>query len=331
MATTQLAHHILRIAEADRTPRFYQRLLGMESMGEDQLSNGTRRRLLGYRDSACPSRLDSRAHDGPFNVLLELWIPPTNEPAPVVRARGDQGDGFWKTGITSPDIDTLRAYLIRHGVAVTDARQFLDIGYLCHLSDPDGFGIELLAHQFRTRTDAAPPAGSPGPPADLPPSQSALRQRCAPGIGQITLRVRDIEASLAFYRDALGLRLMSTQPVQPYGFTLYFLAGSDEQAPPGTLAQQREWLWRRPYTTLELQHFEQRPAAYRLYDQAPHGFWGLGLRAPDAAALAQRIPAGPGPSERTEIRYDRLFGSDTCVLRDPDGYAVRLMADRDEP
>ncbi len=322
----QLAHHILRIAEADRTPAFYQRLLGLTPIGEDLLADGTRRLLLSYPHSRCPSRLTSRAHDGPFDVLLELWLPPSiGTSAPLARAAGDKGDGFWKTGITAPDIDTLRAYLIQRGVPVTDARQFLDIGYLCHLSDPDGFGIELLAHRFKAGAEAVPAARSVSSTADLPQTPAQLRQRCVPVIGQITLRVRDIERSLAFYRDRLGLRLMSTQPVQRYGFTLYFLAGSDEQAPPGSLARQREWLWQRPYTSLELQHFEQPPAAvYRLYDDAPQGFWGLGMRVPDAGAFVDA-------AEHSAIRYDALYGSDTCVLRDPDGYPVRLMGDRREP
>ena len=31
---------------------------------------------------------------------------------------------------------------------VSDPTQFYDIGYLCHLTDPDGFSIELLQHTF---------------------------------------------------------------------------------------------------------------------------------------------------------------------------------------
>ena len=49
--------------------------------------------------------------------------------------------------------------------------------------------------------------------------------------GQITLRVANIEASLQFYTDLLEMRLLSIQPVYKYGFTLYFLACTDESPP----------------------------------------------------------------------------------------------------
>lgn len=84
-------------------------------------------------------------------------------------------------------------------------------------------------------------------------------------LGQLTLRIRNVEKSLHFYQSVLGMRLLSRQRVEPYRFTLYFLAfveKTDEvppcQLPDGSIdinaVGNREWLWQRPYTTLELQH-----------------------------------------------------------------------------
>merc|ERR1711936_391310 len=53
------------------------------------------------------------------------------------------------------------------------------------------------------------------------------------------------------------MKLLSIQTVEKYGFTLYFLAFTDEVPPESEnlhSEQIREWLWQRPYTTLELQH-----------------------------------------------------------------------------
>ena len=75
-------------------------------------------------------------------------------------------------------------------------------------------------------------------------------------IGQITTRITDPKPSLEFYQKVLRMKLMSVQPVTPYRFTLYFLAYTEEDPPNADVeaVENREWLWQRPYTTLELQH-----------------------------------------------------------------------------
>eukprot|EP00122_Pirum_gemmata_P011149 Pgem_evm1s10322 len=51
------------------------------------------------------------------------------------------------------------------------------------------------------------------------------------------------------------MKLLSIQPVRQYGFVLYFLAYTNESPPKTDLeaVENREWLWQRPYTVLELQ------------------------------------------------------------------------------
>ena len=75
-------------------------------------------------------------------------------------------------------------------------------------------------------------------------------------IGQITTRITEPTQSLDFYQKVLGMKLLSIQPVKRYNYTLYFLAYTEETPPNADLeaAENREWLWQRPYTTLELQH-----------------------------------------------------------------------------
>ena len=83
--------------------------------------------------------------------------------------------------------------------------------------------------------------------------------------------------ALAFYRDRLGMALLSVQPVPDYGFTLYFLAFTEERPPQDDLEAigNREWLWKRPYTTLELQHFGDAATAFSLPDAGALGFAGV--------------------------------------------------------
>ncbi len=152
----------------------------------------------------------------------------------------DRGQRYWKIGITLPDLDRAADRLRQQGVRLSQPAQFLDIGYMCHLSDPEGFAIELLQHGFEgncpeTAAKAGPFAGA-----------------C---LGQITLRTGDIQAEDAICRG-LGMRLLSIQEVAPHGFDLHFYGFTQDQPPDPDLwaVSNREWLWGRPYTTLEFQH-----------------------------------------------------------------------------
>lgn len=182
-------------------------------------------------------------------------------------------DRYWKIGITLPNIDIAFSQLRDAGVSVTEPRQFGQIGYMCHLGDPEGFQIELLQHDFERNRSAD--AGD----QDVPLGGGAQ-------IGQVTFRAATLEAALAFYRDGLGMTLLSVQPVSDYGFTLYFLAFTDESPPCDDLGAigNREWLWRRPYTTIELQHFGDVAADFSLPEAGASGFAGLVIKGADAKA-----------------------------------------------
>ncbi|WP_108879864.1 VOC family protein [Anderseniella sp. Alg231-50] len=237
-AAHRLAGVALNVASPEQLAAFYTRHLGM---AVDRSGEFLR---LGY--------------GGP-GAGLELR--PASSPDPYVH---DGSDEYWKIGITLPDVDMAFEQLSRAGVAVTQPRQFLDIGYMCHLTDPDGFQIELLQHTFEGR-----PRTSPGNP-DLPLGGGAQ-------IGQITLRVANLDNALALYQRSMGMRLLSKQVVAGRGFTLYFLAFTGETPPNGDIeaVEDRPWLWQRPYTTLELQHLTEPERPVRPAASGRAGYAGL--------------------------------------------------------
>lgn len=147
---------------------------------------------------------------------------------------------FWKLGITLGNLDHAVSYLRSRGIVVSNPRQFQEIGYLTHIIDPSGNTIELLQKGFEGN-HAEPVTGHPvGAQAIL---------------AHITLRVRDIPAA-KIWAEKQSLRLMSVQHVNSHGFTLYFYAWSNEILPDPDYeaVENREWLWARPYTILELRH-----------------------------------------------------------------------------
>lgn len=246
----QLAQVLLRVRSPQTLARFYLERLGMTLLDDGPPL------ILGFGgDDAAMALQQAGAGDG------------------YIHRRDDR---YWKIGITLPDVDIACAQLREAGVAVSQPSQFGDIGYMCHLQDPEGLSIELLQHRFE------------GNRGDRDGDPSALLGGGA-RIGQITLRVADLEAALAFYRDRLGMTLLSVQPVVDYGFTLYFLAFTDERPPHADLeaVENREWLWQRPYTTLELQHVHGSNGSFDLpADDAP-GFGGLSIA--DAGDRAARL------------------------------------------
>lgn len=234
----ELSSLVLRVKSPERLARFYAGKLGMAVQSE------------------VDGRHLSYAGNGAALVFKQAQTDDSYRGSPVAR--------YWKIGITLPNVDIAYQQLSAAGVEVSRPRQFQDIGYMCHLADPEGFSIELLQHHFES--NRPPGCGN----TQLPLGGGAR-------IGQVTLRTTDIAAEMDAYRDQLGMKLLSVQPVVTHGFTLYFLAMTNEQPPIEDLKAvgNREWLWQRPYTTLEFQHLERSDEQVVLDPAGRPGFEGI--------------------------------------------------------
>ena len=246
----KIARNRLRVTDPAALANFYAQALGMRNFGDSALP------LLGYDES---------------QALLELSGGATRSYAPL------RSDFYWKIGITLRDLDHTVAYLREIGWPVSEPVQFRDIGYLCHLRDPQGFIVELLQQGFEGHSS---PAGEGHPVG----GQATL--------AHITLRINHLQAALDHCTGPLGLHLMSVQPVAEHGFCLYFLSAIDEPLPVDDLeaVENREWLWRRPYTLLELQHFPGGGVAPPVLDEESAGFVGLALQRAAGGNLEQTSP-----------------------------------------
>ena len=154
---------------------------------------------------------------------------------------------YWKIGITVRNLDHAVQFLRSKDIIVPDPIQFQNIGYMTHIADPDGHSIELLQQGFEGN-ESDPSSGHPiGAQAIL---------------AHITLRIADLDAAQN-WAEKHGLRLMSVQPIAGRAFTLYFYSWSEEPLPHAELeaVENREWLWARPYTILELQHLQSAATA----------------------------------------------------------------------
>jgi|GEM_PF-1685158 len=154
--------------------------------------------------------------------------------------RPSPNDLYWKIAIGVPNIELAQKQLTERGVPVGTPRQVQEIAYLAHFKDPEGFTVELLDHWFEGDR----------------PSEDFDGQRLGggPHLNLLTLRSADIERVEQTYAD-LGLTRLSVVPAPDLGFTLYFYAFTNELPPNSDLCavENRLWVYRRPYTVLEIQ------------------------------------------------------------------------------
>lgn len=225
------------------------------------------------------TRADGAVAYGPDQA--GLLFEPAEQPYQPTR-----NDTYWKIALAVPNIEQAHAALTAKGVEVSHPQQFRDIGYLAHFQDPEGFTIELIEHWFQGNR-----------PADQRDTVPFGAGTC---LNLLTLRAPEI----APLRDVFlgwGMVPLSVQPVAPHGFTLHFFAFTDERPPNDDLSVlgNREWLYQRPYTVLEIQEIHgAAPMTARPANAAGYaGTWVSGA----AAAIGHetlRIQGGQGQHQR---------------------------------
>jgi len=117
------------------------------------------------------------------------------------------------------------------------------------------------------------------------------------------LRVGDLDRSLAFYTEVLGMRLLRRQDYPDGRFTLAFVGYGDEAS----------------QAVLELTHNWDTPA----YDLGT-GFGHVALAVPDAAAACTAIKARGGKvvREAGPMKHGKTV---IAFVEDPDGYKIELI------
>lgn len=233
-----------RVNSFENLQSFYCDCLGMQDVSSDQKTL-----VFGYERDGSHVHFEQRS---------------------VGAYRSRASDFYWKIGITLRNLDMAVAFLRSKGIQVSDPHQFHDIGYMSKIIDPNGFIIELLQQGFEGNEKQLGTGHAIG-------SQATL--------AHITLRVTDLASSKSYFEHDLGMRLMSIQPVAPYGFCLYFYCWNNEPLPDPDLksVDNREWLWRRPFMLIELQHLEKPDSAVHRTPHDMAGFEGFSYRQENGA------------------------------------------------
>lgn len=280
---TALDHVIVLVHDVEAATPTYARLLGRTpSWRGEHPGQGTANALF---------RLE--------NTYLEL-LAPTGPGAvgDLLRARlAATGEGPLGFALATPDADACAAALRARGLAAADPVA--------------GMGRDEPSGAWRRWRHVMLPADAArgilvfaiehlSPPELLPPAQPLAGEAAAvSGIDHVVVRSDAPEAAIAFYRDALGLRLALDRTFEQWGARLLF--------------------FRVGGITIELAASAKPPAEPAFLDS----FWGISWRVPDVAAARERLL--DLAFDVSEVRTGRKPGTQVCTVRAPTHGVATLL------
>lgn len=296
----------ITVDDMDRAVEFYTKVLGFEKLDLREVAGEQYERLygvFGMRLAVATLRL------GDERIELMQFIAPRGRPEPVDSKSNDRW--FQHVAIIVSDMDRAYAWLREHKVEhASPGPQLLpawnpNAGGISafYFRDPDGNHLEVL-HFPQGKGD---------------PKWHRKSERLFLGIDHTAIVVDDTDASLGFYRDALGLRV----------------AGASENYGP-----EQEWLnnvfsARLRITALRaargpgvelLEYLAPRTGRPMPVDSkaSDDWYWQINTSAAVVAADAavrhgHHVYVSPGPQA--------IAGDMQLIVRDPDGHAL-LLRDR---
>lgn len=145
----------------------------------------------------------------------------------------------------------------------------------------------------------------------------------------VMVRVRDPKASLAFYRDVLGMTLLSKLDFDQFSFTNYYLGYTTEvergAAPASEVDRARQMFARQ--SVLELTHNwgtedDAEFDGYHNGNSDPKGFGHLCIHVPDIDAAVAHFDAHDVVFTK---RPEQGGLQGLAFIQDPDGYLIEII------
>jgi catechol 2,3-dioxygenase-like lactoylglutathione lyase family enzyme len=305
----------ITVSDLERSAKFFTEVLDFEPVSEVELAGDAWERLQGV----FPVRMRvARLRLGAETIELTEYLAPRGRPMP----EDSRGNDLWfqHAAIVVSDMERAYARLRAHDVAhASSGPQRLpewnrNAGGIeaFYFRDPDGHFLELIRF----------PAGKGDPRWQEGGGRLFL------GIDHTAIVVSDTEASLAFYRDRLGLRV----------------AGESENWGPEQERLNAVFAARLRVTALRaaagpgvelLEYLAPGPGRPRPVDARASDLlhWETALAAGDLRAVeAELRAAGAGFVSPGVVELpDRALGFRGALLvRDPDGHALRIAAAAEE-
>jgi catechol 2,3-dioxygenase-like lactoylglutathione lyase family enzyme len=293
----------MTVGDMDRSVKFYTGVLDFRVVSDDEAGGASYDSLQSLTGT---SLRVVRLRLGDEDLQLTQYLNPRGRPAPADSRSNDRW--FQHIAIIVSDMDGAYARLRRFQVTeVSAGPQLLPktipnaAGIRAfYFKDPDGHPLEVL--QF--------------PPDKGDPKWHGQTGRLFLGIDHTAIVVRDTRRSLAFYRDALGLRVA--------GESMNF--GTEQERLNNVPGARLHITGLRAAAGPGIEFLEYlQPGDGRPYpqDERPNDLvhWQTTVSVPDLASAARAIRQGG-------FRVVSLGVANGFVVRDPDGHAIQLVEEQ---
>lgn len=300
----------MTVSDMDRAVAFYAGVLAFEKVSDVEVWGEAYEHLqglFGLRMRVVRMRL------GEEQIELTEYLTPKGRPIPVDSRSNDRW--FQHIAIVTSDMDRAYAHLRAHKVqhSSTGPQRIPDWNQAAagirafYFKDPDGHNLEAIYF----------------PPGKGDPKWQQASGALFLGIDHTAIVVSDTDASLAFYRDALGLRVAGES--ENYGTEQEHLNNvfgarlriTGLRAPGGPGIEFLEYL---------------APRDGRLYpeDARPNDLlhWQTTLVVPDASSAAARLRQRRYPfvsSSVIDLPTTELGFKKGFLVRDPDGHVMQIV------
>ncbi|HEY2796497.1 MAG TPA: VOC family protein [Thermoanaerobaculia bacterium] len=306
---TEVASVAIPVSDLDRSVAFYTDVLTFQEVGRTEVAGEAWERLegvFGLRMRTARLRLGSE------QIELVEYLAPEGRPVPADSRSNDLW--FQHVAVIVSDMAKayahLRAHKVRHASSgpqrLPDWNRSAGGIEAFYFKDPDGHALEVLAF----------------PPGKGDPRWQE-KSRLFLGIDHTAIVVSDTEASLRFYRDALGLRVAGESENSGveqehlnnvFGARLRITGLRASQGPGIEFLQYLAPSDGRP-----------RPAGTRANDLIA---WQTRLRVGDASAVEKALRAGRAPflsPGLVRVPVAEAGFAEALLVADPDGHQVQLV------
>ncbi len=140
------------------------------------------------------------------------------------------------------------------------------------------------------------------------------------------LRIKDPKASMNFYQEVLGMKLIKKLDFDQWCFSLYFLAYLNEgEEVPKDMKENSKFTFGRD-SVLELTHnwgTEKEDASpYHDGNKDPQGFGHICVSVPNIDAACERF-------EKLDVEFQKKLNEggmkNIAFIKDPDGYWIEIV------
>ncbi|ONH67519.1 Lactoylglutathione lyase [Cyberlindnera fabianii] len=305
-STLKLNHTCLRVKDPKRSVEFYTKHFGLELISHKQFPDSKfDLYFLAYPANAPAAR-------GPFDRegVLELTHNYGTENDPDYKINNGNEEphrGFGHTCISVDNIEAACEKLLADGVQfkkkLSDGRQ-KDIAFAL---DPDGYWVELIENGINK--------------AEGKTSRDSYK------FNHTMIRVKDPEKSLKFYREVLGMKLLSTRENPDAEFNLYFLGYEHDQAFVENTLSRDDQAKREGVLELTWNYGTEKQADFKYHNgnEQPQGYGHIGISLEDAQEFCDDIDAKFGDSVTWGLRYNQGKLKNIAFIKDPDNYAIEIL------